>query len=343
MRTLKDRDFLKTIEGFLFCVVGYSHPRNRIISYLKYMPNREGKWGKAGQYYSRTMQNYTIPNLLANIEFLQKEYPLYVFYSRIFNTRMSAIPTTRIAQSYFPDEKLQVLMKAKDLDPLEEKTVDFVSFLSRESGISKDYFGVTGSILTDIHNPHFSDMDIVVYGASNAWTVKKVITQTNSEIFQNRYSGKHQSKMLTNFIENYPFTRLEAQTIFEHRWNYGYFKKIRYSIHAVRKEPLKKYGEEHFFPQGIVEGKAEIVGINDSLFLPCTYQVKGFEVRLGNIAVEVNEIVSYDGLYSGLFNLGESILVKGKLEKVVDAQGSCSFRVLVGSLEAQGQDYIKTR
>ena len=40
----KDHDFIRTEENYLFCVIGYSHPEDRIISYLKYVPNITGKW-----------------------------------------------------------------------------------------------------------------------------------------------------------------------------------------------------------------------------------------------------------------------------------------------------------
>jgi len=85
MRRLRDRDFLRTREGFLFCVVGYAHPHNRVISYLKYIPSSDGIWGVGSERYARTMPNYTIPSLLSNIEMLKKNYSHYVFRSRVFN------------------------------------------------------------------------------------------------------------------------------------------------------------------------------------------------------------------------------------------------------------------
>jgi len=40
MEKPKDRDFIETVEGLLFCVVGYLHPPDRYTAYLKYCPVR---------------------------------------------------------------------------------------------------------------------------------------------------------------------------------------------------------------------------------------------------------------------------------------------------------------
>ena len=342
MRKPKDRDFLKTMNGFLFCVVGYSHPRDRVISYLKYTPSVGGKWGRRGERYARTMPNYTIPSLLSNIEMLRENYPKYVFRSRIFNIQMSAVPNGSIAKCYLPERKLQTLFNTEKLDPLQKVTVELVSLLSRETGVSKDDFGVTGSILTDIHNPLFSDIDLTVYGETNAWKVKKTLKETVGNTLLRRPSNEEQLKTLEHWVRDYPMTLDEAEAIYKRRWNYLRFKDRLFSIHAVRKdsEIAERYGEKQYFPRGIVEGRAKITGVEESLFLPCTYRVEGLKTELKE-AAKVEELVSYDGIYAGIFDDGENISVRGKLETVIDKKGHSYIRILIGSPEARGRDYIK--
>jgi predicted nucleotidyltransferase len=54
------------------------------------------------------------------------------------------------------------------------------------------------------------------------------------------------------------------------------------------------------------------------------------------------EVVSYESLYDSLAEVGESILVRGKLERVVDNKTSREhYRILVGSPEGKGMEYIK--
>jgi len=342
MRRLRDRDFLRTREGFLFCIVGYAHPRNRVISYLKYIPSSDGIWGVGSERYARTMPNYTIPSLLSNIEMLKKSYPHYVFHSKVFNIEMSAVPRNYIAECYLPEVKLQTLSASNKLDLLQKETVELVSALSSESGVSKYDFGITGSILMDIHNPLFSDIDLTICGETNTWKVRKALKQISDLSFQHK---SYEKRTLDRWLKNYSLTVNEAKTIYKLRWNYGHFKGRPFSIHAIRKhlDISERYGAKHFFPQGLVEGTAEVTVADESLFLPCTYKVRGLEVKSGGHIVEINDVVSYDGFYIGLYEAGDQISVRGKLERVISKDGSNNFRVLIGSLEAKGGDYIKPK
>ena len=344
MRGFLDRDFLRTVEGFLFCVVGCVHPRDRVISYLKYVPAPDGRWGKPEERYSRTMPNYTIPSLADNLNMLTKHHPHYVFRSRVFNVEMSAVPRRFIAKHYCPEKKLKQLFKSEGLDPLQERVLQLVSHLSEEALLPKDCFGVTGSILTGIHQPKFSDIDLTVYGLENGWKIRRFLKRefrAKGRILT-RHRGEGLAKLLDRWSKNYPLTLMEAGEIYERRWNHGFFKEKAFSVHVVktRREVEEEYGDKIFKPLKIVEGKAEITDVADSLFLPCVYGVDFLEPL--SDGVEVERVVSYDGFYGGIFDVGDRVLVKGKLEKVTDRRSGKSYhRILVGSLEARGQDYIK--
>ncbi len=92
----------------------------------------------------------------------------------------------------------------------------------------------------------------------------------------------------------------------------------------------------------MIEGQAKIVDIEKSLFLPAIYEISNFNSVGTQNPINVRQIVSYNGLYNGIFEEGEIIRIRGKLEKVVDKQRHQKYyRILVGSLLAQGQDYIK--
>jgi predicted nucleotidyltransferase len=344
MRGFLDRDFLKTVEGFLFCVVGGTHPRNRVISYLKYVPSREGRWGRRGERYSRTMPNYTIPSLEANIQMLTQQYPQYIFHSRILNVTMSAVPKRFVTEHYTPEKQLQYLFTAEVVDPLQETAIQLTSYLSQETSIPEDRFGVTGSILTNIHQPTFSDIDLVVYGCKEGWKLKRFL-QRLFEVGDGvltRYCGEAVAKILDKWLVKYPLTLKEAAEVFRRRWNYGFFKETPFSIHVVktREEVWEIYGDKQYTPLTFVEGKAKITEVENSLVLPCTYGVDFFE-GLGE-GVTVEKIVSYDGFYGGIFDCGEIVDVRGKLEKVHDRRRRRVYhQIVVGSLEARGEDYIK--
>ena len=65
MRRYRDRDYLQTSEGYFFCVVGPTHPKDRVIAYLKYVPEASGTWGRERRRFRRALRYYTIARALA--------------------------------------------------------------------------------------------------------------------------------------------------------------------------------------------------------------------------------------------------------------------------------------
>jgi len=344
-RGFRDRDFLSTKEDFLFCVVGPYHPADRVISYIKYLPSEEGKWRKGKDKFKRLMQAYTIPSLLDTFKLLKNTYPQYLFYSSIYNITMTAVPQEYIVKHFKPEKKLAELFKKPQLDPLQRKVVRFVSLLSELSAIPTDDFGVTGSILLDIHNPAFSDMDITVYGVKNSYTLKNALTGAYStKNFDVRHFDEEKlKKWYANKTQNHPLSLAEAEQIYERKWNIGTFNNTLFSIHPIKREnELKeKYGDKTYHPHRIVTVRAVVADSKDSIFLPALYKVKDVEVE-ERMEARIEEVVSYEGLYDSLAEKGETIEVRGKLEHVIDNRTGRKYdRVLVGSPEGKGREYIK--
>jgi len=53
-------------------------------------------------------------------------------------------------------------------------------------------------------------------------------------------------------------------------------------------------------------------------------------------------VVSYESLYADIATEGERIKVRGKLEEVTEKKsGKVYYRVLVGSPQGKGREYIK--
>jgi predicted nucleotidyltransferase len=344
-RGFRDRDFLSTGEGFLFCVVGPYHPDSRVISYLKYLPDSEGKWRKGKKRFKRVMQAYTIPSLLGTFDLLKSAYPQYLFFSSVYNITMTAVPKECVVEHFKPEEKLAELFKKPCLDLLQRKVVRLVSLLSDLSIVPIGDFGVTGSILLDIHNPAFSDMDVTVYGLENSCAVKKALAETR--LTQNsgvkRLGGERLREWYLAKTRNHPISFDEAERIYERKWNIGVFDGTLFSVHPVKleKELTEKYGSKTYHPAGIVTFRAIVVDSRDGIFLPAVYKVKEAEIE-GRAEADIEEVVSYEGLYDSLAEKDETIDVRGKLEHVVDHRTGKEYdRVVVGSPEGEGREYIK--
>ncbi len=342
----RDREFIRTGENLYFCVVDNIHPPDRVISYLRYAPSNEGKWGRGDQRFARAMPTYSVPTLLRNIDYLKTSYPGYVFHSDVFGVEMSAVPLNRIAQRYLPQVKLREIADMKRPDPLQRQVVELVDFLSDATGVVREVFGITGSILIDLHNPEFSDIDLTVSGGANGVQLKKVLPTLYSEseglvqsipkpLLQRWYEDK---------LKTHPLTLDEAKELRRRQWNYNSFRGTVFSLHVVRalSEIREKYGDKHFHSVGIVTGRAVISDASESLFNPHIYRVDDFKVEDGMNVEDILEVSTYSGLFGGSFEEGETILVHGKLELVEDIRSGANYhRIVIGSPEAGGHDYIK--
>ena len=345
MRGFRDRDFLQTIEGFFFCVVGSLHPPRRVISYIKYVPSESGVWGRGETKFSRILQKYTIPDLLETFNYIEQNYPHYMFHSPADNITITAVPHENIKKHFKPEQKLAQLRQTQKLDLLQDKLVRFTRFLEETSGVSEESFGVTGSLLLDVHQPTFSDLDVTVYGVKESWALKKALAENRgSEMPMKRLEGKALEDWCLKKAEQYPLTAKEALKLYERKWNLGFFEDIWASIHPVKmeNEVTEQYGEKTYTPCGQVTIEAVVGCSIDSLFLPATYQIEDVKFLDGQQLGDVTEVVSYEGLYDSLAENGETIQAKGKLEKVMEKGTSRQrYRVLVGSAEGKGNEYIK--
>jgi predicted nucleotidyltransferase len=81
-----------------------------------------------------------------------------------------------------------------------------------------------------------------------------------------------------------------------------------------------------------------VIDANEALFMPAIYRVKGVRLLEGNPgAAEVDEVVSYEGLYRDIVDNGGVIEVRGTVESV-DGEPR---RLVIGTMELGGEGYIK--
>ncbi|MFQ5710706.1 MAG: hypothetical protein ACE5GD_02880 [Candidatus Geothermarchaeales archaeon] len=346
MRALRDRDFVETPEGFFACVVGYLHPPDKVISYVKYVPHPTGKWGRDEKRYERLLPDYAMPTLLENIRALRESHPQYVFYSDVLNTTMSCCPLNRVKKRYHPEEKLHELEAAEALDPLQQKALSLASTLSEASGVPLRFFGVTGSILIDIHRPEFSDIDLTIYGRENALRLRETCQTLHGSKRSpiQRLSGTPLERWCENKARLHPLTKAEAKMILGRKWNRGAFEDTFYSLHPIRldQEITETYGDRLYKPEGIATIKATVTDASQALFLPSTYRVQNAKVLEGPREINIKEVTTYEGLYGDILQAGEDFVARGKVERVLDKKSGDEYhRLFIGSAEAVGQDYIK--
>jgi len=258
---------------------------------------------------------------------------------------MTAVPMEYIRRHYKPEEKLRRLFQISRPDSLQKKLKRFVSFLSEKSGVTLESFGVTGSILLHIHQP-FYDLDVTVYGVKNGLAVKRALLDAYSSWKSpvQRFEGKAMKAWCWDKVKSFPLTLDDALQIYRRKWNIGIFEDTRFSVHPIKleNELTEKYADKIYEPAGSLVLSAVVKENVDSMFLPSIYQVSEVKIIKGPQVSDIREIVSYEGLFSDIAEKGETILVKGKLEEAHDTRSKQKYhRVLVGSPEGKGKEYIK--
>ena len=339
MRSFRDRDYLITPEGFIFAVIGNLHPADRVIGYLKYVPDEFGKWGRGRQRFRRALQHYNVPSVLDSMRFLASKAPQYLFESSVDNVTLPAVPTDAIVEHLRPEERLLQLETAQHHDGLEDKALRLVRMISEEAKVRAKSMGVTGSILAGIHDPAFSDIDLVVYGFDNALRVRSFLCEPSGAV--GRLAGASLEKWITERVNSTPLTRQNAIDLLARKWNIGLFDDTEFSVHAVHTEVeiSKRYGDERYVPLGIVDATAKVIDTKESMFMPAVYGVESVDLKGKFPACTVGRIVSFEGLYADIAKEGDQVSCRGKLERV-ESHSGIEHRILVGSPEARGTDFI---
>lgn len=329
MRKPKDRDFLETEEGSFFCVAGYLHPFDKITAYLKYSPVTEGKWRKGTTAFRRELPYYHVFSVSKTIEYLKKNFPQYVHFCPVRQIEMSMVPKKFIKQYYEPEKRMNHLFSSPQ-DELEEKVAAFAQDIMDETGIPLTFLGITGSILIGLHNPSFSDIDLIVYGKENSVTLKNVLRILGNV---QPLEDKRKEEWISHKMEIFGLSRTHAEVFAARKWNYGFYKDTYFSVHPTRTdaEITEQYGDVQYTGMGAATVKAEITDSSESMFLPALYTIEVLEVIEGK-NVFIDEIVSYEGIYCDVFVEGEKIEARGRLEQV-DGR----YRLVLGTLEVENQ------
>jgi len=322
----KDRDFVETMEGHLFCVVGYLHPPDGYTAYLKYVPAPVGKWGRGKTRYTRALPFYHVSQVENTYRYLRENYPKYLYDCPVRGITVSFVPKPSVRRYYGCRKALNDIMSRGPRDPLEERLLGLAGLISDESGVRG--LGVTGSILTGIHNPDFSDMDLTVYGAGPSRRLRDAMLRLIDEGDTVRPPTRQEiDAWCHERAEKFPLSVDELMRVAETRWNYGYYMGTYFSVHPTRLdgEITEVYGDNTYRRAGEVSGSATVSNASESMFLPAVYRIEDAKLPGGD---EVERLVSYEGLYGGVFAEGERVEFKGKLELVEGKNPS--HQVVVG-------------
>ena len=109
----RPRDFIYTTDDLFFATTTYLHPDDRIISFLRYIPDQNGDRSLNGIKYSKVDSKQAY-------EFLGKNFPEYLFECDITNVLMMGVPTEKVEQILRPNYRLKEIIESSNRDKLLE-------------------------------------------------------------------------------------------------------------------------------------------------------------------------------------------------------------------------------
>lgn len=331
------RDFIYTQDDLFLATTTYLHPKDRILSFLRYIPDPNGERSLNGSRYTKvdSKQAYN---------FLNDNYPEYLFDCDVTKVKMMGVPTHKVEKILSPVNRLHEIMNHPSPDELLLKVIKVAETFEELAGINQKHLGISGSVLPGLYDPQVSDIDFVVYGLKNH---RKAM-----ETFE---SIKHDDNSPLKAIEDGYWAKLYKKRIKdstlsfdEFRWyedrknNRGVVDDTLFDILATREwnEITGTYGEETYEPCGTIEIEAVVSNALAAFDNPAVYQVEDVKI-LDGPQVPLHEVASFTHTYSGQAREGESIIARGKLEKVIGKK--THYRLIVGTTRESLGEYIKLK
>lgn len=212
-------------------------------------------------------------------------------------------------------------------DALEKDILEFVSLLVEKTGAGQKDFGVTGSVLTRMHNPVFSDMDILVYGRRASLLVKEALPKIQHADL-NGLNQEEKEAWVESRTTRFPLSRRLVAHYLERRWNFGRFRKRYFSLHPTHttEEIVERYGQRKYRQLGRVRVRGTIKDASNSIFLPAIYEICDVTVLEGENA-DISLIISFEGLFCDVAETGDIVEAYGMLER-----SGNTFSVVVGAM-----------
>jgi uncharacterized protein len=332
----RPRDFIYTTDDLFFATTTYLHPNDRIISFLRYIPDLNGD-------RSLNSKKYVKVDSKKAYDFLGTIYPDYLFDCDITGVQMMGVPSEKIEKILRPTERLKEIMESEERNQLLEKVVKLADTFHDHTGLSYEKMGVSGSILPGLYKENASDIDFVIYGLKNHRMVMKSFAEIKEnegvlEAVEEDYWQKLYKKRIVDSSLSYD----------EFRWyetrkhNRGLIDGTLFDILQTRdwNEISGTYGQTKYSPMGTVEIECTVSDAIAAYDNPAVYRVEDVNV-LSGLDVPINEVASYTHTYSGQAVEGERIVARGKLEKVMNE--TTSYRLIVGTTRESVGEYIKLK
>ena len=324
----RDRDAPVTPEGLIFRTYGYDHPPDSCYCDLEYAS--ESIYTTDNPKAIRTgFTNYYKFYLDGGLKFAMEREPPYVLFHEPMGVEMVGVKAEQLSRVMRPDERLKKLLEEEN-DPLVETARDVLDLVLERSSLRLCDFGVFGSLAHGFHHPHYSDVDLIIYGVEQL----KELRSTLVELYR-------EGSMMNEFETWTPADPPQ-------HWNFTEYQKTEYGGYQRRKliyarfvssklgrkvnvefEPVRRWDEirneypitERIEQIGRVEAVGEVLSDDEGGFMPSVYPVELHEVSCDVDPGSISRVISYVKEYRLQLMEGETAQIEGNLERVITEDG----------------------
>lgn len=331
------RDFIHTQDDLFFATTTYLHPNNRILSFLRYIPDPKGDRSLNGSKYSKVDSKQAY-------DFLNDSFPEYLFDCEVTGVEMMGVPAGKVKEILSPVERLKEIMNHPSPDELLLKVIKVANVFREEAGIDQKHLGISGSVLPGLYDPQVSDIDFVVYGLKNHQKAMETFEYMKNDVNSDLkgIADDYWAKLYEKRIKDSTLSYDEFRWYEERKNNRGVVDGTLFDILATREwhEIQGTFGEDTYKPCGTVKIEATVSDALAAFDNPAAYQVEDVNILEGP-KVPIKEVASYTHTYSGQARDGEIITARGKLEKVMGR--TTYYRLIVGTTRESLGEYIKLK
>ncbi|ABR54450.1 DNA polymerase beta domain protein region [Methanococcus vannielii SB] len=346
------RDFVKTREGY-FAVNTYQHPKDKIISFLRYINIDEIGMHILKDYNLdendiRSLEGHNYIKIAESktaYDILKEYYPEYLFYDDVNDVLLHAIPKNRIESILSPNARLKNVLETQNTNA-EKKCAKLAEILNNY-GLKYENMGVSGSTVLKLNNK-LSDIDFVVYGMKNHKFAREILNMAFQDNVLKPLSDEFWKKAFLKRIKDKTIGYDEFVWHEKRKLNRGVIDGVMFDLLATRdwNEINESYGEKRYKNLGFIQIKAKVADDSFIFDNPALYTLEDVEIlnnenNINVTADEIKEVVSFTHTYAGSAYFGEEIVVRGKLEEVYGKK--CYKRVVVGTTREAFNEYVRLK
>ncbi len=335
---VRDRDIFQDKQGRMFVTLGYIQPPDRILSFLKYVPDKEGKWQAGDTRYKRIFWG-SVDSTMEGMSILPQNYTIFDSH---FQTDLVEPPRTMIKEYFSPEQRLvEIIEEPKDV--LEELVQKAAETIHDELKLAISNLGISGSILWKGHNPSYSDINMNVYGFKESWILYDNYSNLENKETQTRIRNLPEwNRGMERVKKRIPILDMtDLRTLFSRR------KAIYVKDQCIGITPILKpeeapiaHGSESYTTliQNPVKLSMVINNADYGIFHPAILTTE--PATIGETSV--TRIMIYDGAFGGLFKNGDRIEVSGTLQKVTQTDTEVeSHQLMVGTKAGSGKEFVR--